>query len=78
MMSLSLAVGTMTKPILTPKRLLDDWEFSFDLDETNHKMSVEIANQRITIYEDEVRQYKAGQRHLRTHCRRTLYFQYLV
>ena len=53
------------------KEVLDDWELSFDLDETNHKMSVEIANQRITIYEDEVHRYKGGQKHLHTWSRET-------
>ena len=53
------------------KEALDDWEYAFDLDEKKWKQTYEIANHRVTIYENEVSQYKAGQTHLPTRHRTT-------
>ena len=53
------------------KEALDDWENAFDLDEKKWNQTYEIANHRVTIYENEVSQYKAGQTHLPTRHRKT-------
>ena len=58
------------------KDALDDWEYTDVIptspDEMKYgKVSFEVRGKRATVFYTECHQWKAGQRHLRTHVRET-------